>query len=122
MSIQRIKAEDKGVRLVADYNLINDPIIVHDEMRIQQVILNLQSNAIKFTDKGKIIIRVERKYEKKDNFLVISVIDSGIGIKEKDQSKLFKLFGYIQDSKQMNIHGIGLGLTISQKIVEQFGG
>ena len=52
----------------------------------------------------------------------IAVIDTGIGIKKEDQSKLFKLFGYIQDSKQKNIHGIGLGLKISKKIIEQFDG
>ena len=50
------------------------------------------------------------------------MIDTGIGIKEEDQPKLFKLFGYVQDSKQMNIHGIGLGLTISKKIIDQFNG
>ena len=54
--------------------------------------------------------------------LDISIIDTGIGIKEEDMDKLFKLFGYVQDSKQMNIHGIGLGLTISKKIIDQFGG
>ena len=57
-----------------------------------------------------------------EKFLEVSVVDTGIGIKEEDQDKLFKLFGYVQDSKQMNIHGIGLGLTISKRIIEQFDG
>ena len=52
----------------------------------------------------------------------MSCIDTGIGIKEKEQRKLFQMFGYLQDTKQMNIHGIGLGLNISKKIVEQFEG
>ena len=50
------------------------------------------------------------------------MIDTGIGIKEEDKDKLFKLFGYVQDSQGMNVHGIGLGLTISKKIVDQFEG
>ena len=57
--------------------------------------MNLQSNALKFTDKGKIKIKVKTYIDGGDEFLEISVIDSGIGIKEEDQNKLFKLFGYI---------------------------
>ena len=70
-------------------------IIVHDEMRIQQVILNLQSNALKFTDEGSIIIRALTQQTDEGLILEISVIDSGMGIKEEDLSKLFKLFGYV---------------------------
>ena len=55
-------------------------------------------------------------------YLEIQVIDTGSGIKEEDQSKLFKLFGFIQNSSGKNVHGIGLGLSISQKIIEQFNG
>ena len=82
------------------------------------MLLNLQSNALKFTDKGKVTIKAESDERK----LKISVIDTGIGIKEEDQTQLFKMFGYIEDSNQMNIHGIGLGLNLSKTIVEQFGG
>ena len=54
--------------------------------------------------------------------LVISVIDSGIGIKKKDKLKLFKLFGTLQNTRQMNTQGIGLGLVISENIVKAFSG
>lgn len=54
--------------------------------------------------------------------LIVSVKDSGIGIKKTDQSKLFKLFGCLQSTRQMNTRGIGLGLVISKNIVEAFGG
>jgi signal transduction histidine kinase len=53
---------------------------------------------------------------------VISVIDSGIGIKKKDKIKLFKLFGCLNNTRQMNTQGIGLGLVISENIVKSFGG
>lgn len=52
----------------------------------------------------------------------ISVVDTGIGIKQKDQKKLFKLFGFLDSSKELNPKGIGLGLNISKKIAIQFGG
>ena len=54
--------------------------------------------------------------------IVISVIDTGIGIKKKDRIKLFKLFGILQDTNHMNTHGIGLGLVISENIVKAFSG
>ena len=55
-------------------------------------------------------------------YLQISVIDTGKGIKKEDQNKLFKLFGYVEDAQGLNTHGIGLGLVISQKIINQFDG
>ena len=55
-------------------------------------------------------------------FLKISVEDTGKGIKKEDQNKLFKLFGYVDDAQGLNTHGIGLGLVISQKIINQFDG
>ena len=60
--------------------------------------------------------------ELNEKFIEISVKDTGIGIAKKDQKKLFKLFGFVQDSKQMNTKGIGLGLVISEQIVTQFSG
>ena len=50
------------------------------------------------------------------------MVDTGIGIKEEDQDKLFKLFGFVKDTQEMNTHGIGLGLVISEQIVKQFDG
>ena len=55
-------------------------------------------------------------------FVEISVIDTGIGIEYEDQDKLFKLFGFVQDTQGLNTHGIGLGLVIAEQIVKQFGG
>jgi len=52
----------------------------------------------------------------------VEVEDTGIGIKDKDKKKLFKLFGFIDETKELNTNGVGLGLHISQQIVQQFGG
>ena len=136
MSIQRLNAKNKGLDFHAEYlNLSEDemiipdgkfsPIINCDEQRIMQVLLGLQSNALKFTSEGKIVISVaivESDFQDGDRYVEISVEDSGIGIDEEDQSKLFKLFGFVQDSQQMNTQGIGLGLVIADQIVSRFDG
>ena len=103
---------------------------------MQQVLLNLYSNALKFTGRdGKITIMIE-KFESSmmqpknyaDNLvfpanLRLTVIDTGTGIKDEDQPKIFKLFSSIKDEKKkLNVGGIGLGLVISKMIVEKFNG
>ena len=60
------------------------PIVRTDEERLMQILLNLQSNALKFTETGSVTIRVEISDNQADQFLVVSVIDTGIGIKEQD--------------------------------------
>jgi signal transduction histidine kinase len=60
--------------------------------------------------------------EYQNSLLQISVIDTGIGIAHEDQDKLFKLFGFVKDTRELNTHGIGLGLVISEQIVQQFRG
>jgi len=86
------------------------------------VLLNLQSNALKFTREGSVTVTVETVYRENDEFIKISVGDTGIGIPYEDQDKLFKLFGFIRSTESMNKNGIGLGLVISEKIVKQLGG
>ena len=78
-----------------------------------QVILGLQSNALKFTQKGKIEIVVSIKIIEKEKYLQIEVKDTGIGIDDKDKSKLFKLFGFLEDKQLVNTNGVGLGLVIA---------
>lgn len=82
--------------------------------------LNLVSNAIKFSKRdGKILILVE----KIDNFMKLSVIDNGLGIKKKNHKRLFKMFGSIKNTeKKINTQGIGLGLVISKLLVNKFEG
>ena len=86
--------------------------------------INLYSNAIKFTDRnGTVMILVEKIHKLPKDILVVSVVDTGMGIKMKDQDKLFKLFGSIKNQKKnINTQCIGLGLVISKIIVEKFNG
>ena len=78
---------------------------------------------MKFTVRGKVEINIRIiENETNDLYLQVSVIDTGAGIPYGEQDKLFKLFGFIQDTAQMNTKGIGLGLVISEKIVNAFNG
>lgn len=89
-----------------------------DERRIKQVIMNFVSNAVKFTEKGKINISVVEK----GGTVEVSVKDTGIGIKEEDQHKLFKAFSRIHVEDQPIVEGTGLGLYLSKKIAHLLGG
>jgi signal transduction histidine kinase len=98
-----------------------------DIKRMQQVLLNLLSNAIKFTpSEGRVVVLVEKlKAEQilETDKIRISVTDNGLGIKKKNQGKLFQMFGTFKNSKRgINTKGIGLGLVICKLIVGNFNG
>lgn len=94
-----------------------------DPTRIKQVIYNLMGNAIKFTDKGHIFIRAAFSKSSADNHTVrIEVIDSGIGLSEEQQARLFDSFTQADKSTSRKFGGTGLGLAISKKLVEAMGG
>ena len=93
------------------------PILLGDERRFKQVLINLIRNAIKFTKMGSIKISV--KYEKSfPSILHVKVKDTGVGIEEKDLQRLFTRFGKLQRTAAINSEGLGLGLTIVKQIVE----
>jgi signal transduction histidine kinase len=89
-----------------------------DERRLKQVLLNLVGNAIKFTDRGEVVIRASAangSYE-------VSVTDTGPGIAEADQAKLFQEFQQVENATTRAKGGTGLGLAISKRIIEMHGG
>ena len=117
------KVHDKGLKLVTDVS----PDIPHqlygDEIRIRQIILNLVNNAVKYTDKGTVTIKVEcNKQDEKTIDLQIAVIDTGIGIREEDLNKLFNSFQRVDMSANRKIEGTGLGLAITKQLAEQMNG
>lgn len=116
--------EQKGLRLVKD---IEDglPEITGDGDRLMQVIINLISNAVKFTDKGSITCRARKVWNEKEelaDFVEISVIDTGVGIAKEDNWKVFEKFKQVGDVLTDKPTGTGLGLPICKQIVEHHGG
>ncbi|MBL4762458.1 MAG: response regulator [Gammaproteobacteria bacterium] len=95
------------------------PSIIIDGLKLKQILINLIGNAIKFTDKGFISIRV---YNNSDSSLTIVIRDTGIGIPKKQQSEIFKEFSQISEDTLNREPGTGLGLLISKYLVEKMGG
>ena len=92
-----------------------------DDVRIRQVLVNLLTNAVKYTHKGSIELSITGKYVGKNEQLTFSVKDTGIGIKEEDLSRLYVAFQRIEEHKNRNIEGTGLGLSISKQLLEMMG-
>ena len=93
-----------------------------DKGRIKQILLNLISNAVKFTFVGSIILKVRQQQVEGGWTIIFDVCDTGIGIKDENKHKLFNLFGMISDSKGLNPNGTGIGLTIWRKYLEKLNG
>lgn len=110
-------AEKKGLRLRHNIES-NLPKLYSDKRRLEQVLINLINNAIKFTEEGEIMVNCYLK----ENLLNIDVIDTGIGISEKDLETVFETFRQIDTGLDRVKEGSGLGLAISKKLIELLGG
>ncbi|MDB5138581.1 MAG: yycG 5 [Mucilaginibacter sp.] len=116
--------------VIAEADLVNpgnrilfaqqDVIVVHaDKEKIEQVISNLLNNAIKYSDKGSII---NVQSQKIDGNVHVTINDKGIGIKPKDQEKLFQRFYRVESEKMKNISGFGIGLYLASEIIQRHNG
>jgi two-component system sensor histidine kinase BarA len=116
-------AHDKGLELTL--NIKNDvpDNVIGDPLRLQQVITNLVGNAIKFTEHGNIDVLVEKRALSNNKVQIeVQIRDTGIGIPERDQSRLFQAFRQADASISRRHGGTGLGLVITQKLVKEMGG
>eukprot|EP00347_Sterkiella_histriomuscorum_P015708 403355989 len=113
-------AIEKKVELKAEVAEDINSLLLIDKQRLQQVLINLVSNSLKFTIEGYITIQVS--YDAAEHFINVKVVDTGVGVKSEDQEKLFKLFGKLDQTLSINTKGIGLGLNICKKVVEACGG
>jgi len=116
------QAEKKGLILKTSFSHSVPEIASSDPVRIRQILTNLIGNAIKFTQKGKITVEVTTEVREHKQFMIFKVIDSGIGITEQDQKKLFHPFTQVDDSNIRTFGGTGLGLVISKRLSQQLGG
>ncbi|WEK49429.1 MAG: response regulator [Candidatus Kaistia colombiensis] len=122
-TISAVKAAEKGVdiRINIDDNV--PATLLGDALRLNQIILNLVSNAVKFTERGGVIVSI-RTVEKADRKLLleVSVRDTGIGMTPEQQQMLFRSFSQADSSMTRKFGGTGLGLAISKQLVELMGG
>jgi PAS domain S-box-containing protein len=120
----QLNAEDKGVQLIASIGADVPLNIRTDAMRLNQILINLVGNSIKFTGKGGYIyLSVEVKQQLQNKLmLVFSVIDTGIGISADQRDKIFLEYNQESASTSHRYGGTGLGLSISSKLVQMMGG
>lgn len=116
-----IKAKDKGLDFEVQVNQELPSRMYGDEIRIRQVLINILNNAVKYTEKGGVTFKVDGTVEEGHVLLHFSVKDTGIGIKEEDLSKLFVEFERIEEDRNRNIEGTGLGMNITSQLLEMMG-
>jgi two-component system sensor histidine kinase/response regulator len=123
VSLSIMRVEEKGIELFLNVSHEVPLLLVGDSLRVNQVISNLVSNAVKFTDSGEIEIKVEQiKAEQGYTTLKFSVRDTGIGVSSEQISHLFQPFSQADRTITRRFGGTGLGLTISKRLVEMMDG
>lgn len=123
MSMMEVRTKEKPVKLAAE---IEDNVprkLYGDIGRVKQVIINIMGNATKFTHEGTITLKASWQPESENmGRLIFDIVDTGIGIKPENLSKLFDAFEQVDRKKNKGIEGTGLGLSISKLLVERMGG
>ncbi len=114
------RADEKGLLLYLDFDPAMPKLLHGDELRIKQIIMNLLTNAVKYTEQGSITFKMcfEKTESDKEVIIKTTVTDTGIGIKKEDIARLFEQFKRIEEKRNRNIEGTGLGMNITQKLLE----
>jgi signal transduction histidine kinase/ligand-binding sensor domain-containing protein/CheY-like chemotaxis protein len=120
----QFKAEDKGLLLVVDYDDSIPEVLLGDPTRLNQILINLVGNAIKFTEKGQITLGVKNASEGNKTWCKLRfwVRDTGIGMNKSQLNRIFKNFTQASNDTTRKYGGTGLGLSISKHLIELFGG
>lgn len=118
----RPRANEKSLELVMEISPDTPTHLNGDEVRIRQIITNILTNAIKYTNKGKVTLTVSGKQLSNESTeLYVSVKDTGIGIRKEDIGHLFESFKRVEESRNRNIEGTGLGLSITMRLLNLMG-
>lgn len=122
MDMIRSRAKEKNLLLELKVQPDTPAHLFGDEVRIRQIIINILTNAVKYTPEGKVTLTVSGKKLSEDSVqLYVSVQDTGIGIKEEDRERLFDSFQRVDETKNRNIEGTGLGLSITMRLLKLMG-
>ncbi|MCE7998614.1 MAG: response regulator [Rhodobiaceae bacterium] len=120
--VMRANANDRGLELKTDISPDAPETVMGDPTRLRQILFNLTSNAIKFTDRGSVGVFVSPDSNKGGNFIRIDVTDTGIGISEEAQARLFERFSQADSSISRTHGGTGLGLAICRELARLMNG
>lgn len=117
--IERKLIDEKGLRYSVDIDPEIPDILIGDDIRIKQVLINLVNNAVKYTEKGTVALRVRQHKGRRDDeiSLEFSVKDTGIGIKAEDKERVFQKFEQTNAGLSLKVEGTGLGLSICKELV-----
>lgn len=122
LSIFKVKANEKNLLLICDFDPDLDLRRMGDPTRLRQVIINLVGNAFKFTEKGQVVLEVKPCPDHPESKVHFSIKDTGIGISKQGLSKLFSSFSQVDSSTSRKYGGTGLGLTICKELSKLMGG
>ena len=123
MDLVAAKAAEKGLELTYFQENEVPAILIGDEIRLRQILINLLGNAVKFTEKGEVVLSVGSSPDQDGKVkLHFAVKDTGIGISQENLGKLFQSFSQVYSSTTKYYGGTGLGLAISRRLVEMMGG
>lgn len=118
MNMVSTKAADKGLSIQLSIDEAIPAILWGDDVRIRQILVNLMNNAVKYTEQGSVTLTVSGSTEDGTASLDFQVKDTGIGIKQEDIAKLFAEFERIEEDRNRNIEGTGLGMSITTQLLE----
>lgn len=117
-----VKAEAKGLELRMEVDADIPCLLRGDEVRLKQICMNVLTNAVKYTEHGSVTLRAAfRKLNQEQMSLTVQVRDTGIGIKAEDMPRLFSAFERIEEMRNRTIEGTGLGMNITQRLLEMMG-
>ncbi len=116
------KAQAKNLELKIDIDPTLPETLYGDDVRVRQIITNLLTNAVKYTQEGSVTLKIRGIEREKDDILLgVEVRDTGMGIREEDMERLFGMFQRLDEEKNRNIEGTGLGIPIVQNLLHMMG-
>lgn len=117
VSMVAMKADEKDLQVELDLDPELPAELYGDDVRLRQILVNLMNNAVKYTEQGSVLLRINGKTDGDEATLHFEVRDTGIGIKKEDLGKLFTAFERIEEERNRNVEGTGLGMSITVQLL-----
>ncbi len=122
LNMIRSRAEKKGLSLIVNVDSNIPNLLIGDEIRLRQCVMNLLTNAVKYTEEGEVTLSFGYKESDSNHiFLTVNVEDTGIGMKKEDMDRLFSPYARIEEKRNRTIEGTGLGMSITRQLLELMG-